>query len=163
MRITHITPQFAVTGALLPEQIAQAAAMGFKAIISNLPDGESPQHPGSADEARLAAMAGLGFRHIPTTKHEVFSDRVVDGVEAAARDLEGPILAHCASGLRSAVAFAAAAARTQSAGCVLAVLKSAGFDLGAIREELDEQYGRSGAGTPAPLDCDCADPGPAAA
>lgn len=155
-KITHITPHFAVTDALQPGDFAAAAALGFKAIVSNLPDGESSRHPSSADEAKLAADAGLGFRHIPATKVEVFGDRVVDGTIRAMSELEGPILAHCASGLRSALAWAAAAARSQPADCVIAALKTAGFDLAVIREELEQQRGRPHAPTiSAALDCRC--------
>ena len=42
-KIVHITPHFAVTGALRPD-FAQAAALGFKSIVSNLPDGEVAVH-----------------------------------------------------------------------------------------------------------------------
>jgi uncharacterized protein (TIGR01244 family) len=155
-KITYVTPCFAVTGALEPADFAAAAALGFKAIVSNLPDGESSRHPGSAAEANLAAEAGLGFRHIPATKHDVLSDRVIDGINLALSDLQGPVLAHCASGLRSALAWAGAAARSQPAGCVLAALEAAGFNLAAIREELEQQRGRPHpAAIPAALDCRC--------
>jgi sulfide:quinone oxidoreductase len=136
-KITYITPQFAVTGALTPADILEVAAAGFRSILSNLPDGESMRHPSSGKESALARAAGLGFRHVPTTKLEVLSDRVVEGVGAAAAELEGPILAHCASGLRSALAWAAAAARLQPAEHVLAALRSAGFSMDAMREELE--------------------------
>jgi sulfide:quinone oxidoreductase len=139
-RIVHITPHFAVTGALQPSDFAQAAALGFKSIVSNLPDGESQVHPPSQQEAQLAAAAGLGFGHIPVTKAEAFSDRVVEGMTKALRELEGPVLAHCASGLRSAIAWAAAAARGQPVDAVLEKLAAAGFNLEPIRQDLEEQH-----------------------
>ena len=74
------------------------------------------------------------------TKAEVFSDRVVGGTAQALSELEGPVLAHCASGLRSAVAWAAAAARGQSVDAVLAKLAAAGFNLEGIRHELEDQH-----------------------
>ena len=88
-------------------------------------------------------MLGLGFRHVPIIKSEVFSDRVVEGVSQVLAELEGPVLAHCASGVRSAIAWAAAAARTQPADCVIAALKNAGYDLAALRDELEDQRGRA--------------------
>jgi len=117
-KITYITPCFAVTGALDRADFAAAAALGFRAIVSNLPDGESSRYPSGAAEGKFAADAGLSFRHIPATKHEVFGDRVVDATSSALSELQGPVLAHCASGLRSTLAWAAAAARSQPAGCV---------------------------------------------
>ena len=79
-KVTHITPHIAVTGALQPADFAEIAAAGFKSVLSNLPDGESAAYPTSPQEAELAARPGLGFRHIPTTKADLFTERVVDGV-----------------------------------------------------------------------------------
>jgi sulfide:quinone oxidoreductase len=155
-RITPIVPQFAVTGALRPEDFAAVAGQGFRSIVSNLPDGEQPAYLSSVAEARLAAAAGLAFRHIPTSKAEVFSERVAGGMAEALAELAGPVLAHCASGQRSVFAWAAAAARRQPADCVLAALRSAGFDLEPVREELEEQRDPSLTGrVPAALDCGC--------
>jgi uncharacterized protein (TIGR01244 family) len=155
-RITYLTPQFAVTSALEPEDFPEAAARGFKVILSNLPDGESSRYPSAAEEAELAKRAGLAFRHIPAVKSEIFEEPVAGRMAAALGELEGPVLAHCASGLRSVIAWAAAAARRQPADCVVAVLKTAGFDLSPIREELEDQYGRAHpAQIPAALDCRC--------
>ena len=104
----------------------------------------------------LAADAGLGFRHIPAVKHEVFSDRVVEGMTEALHQLEGPVLAHCDSGVSSAMAWAAAAARSQPADCVIATLADAGFNLATVRDELESQrVGSSALGIPPALDCRC--------
>jgi sulfide:quinone oxidoreductase len=163
-KITNLTPHFAVTGALQPADFPGIAALGFKSILSNLPDGESSRYPSAPEEAELAKGAGLGFRHVPAIKSEVLSDRVVDGVGRALAELEGPVLAHCASGLRSAIAWAGAAARTQPADCVIAALKNAGYDLAALRDELEDQRGRAHpAAMPAALDCRCEEQGESAA
>jgi uncharacterized protein (TIGR01244 family) len=154
-KITPITPNFAVAGALRPEDFAAIRAMGFAAIISNLPDGESAAHPTAAQEAQLAAAAGLAFRHIPTTKFDVFSDRVVGGMQAALTEFATPVLAHCASGMRSAAAWAGAAARLQPADRVLETLQRAGFNMAALRDELLEQGGGQHSGPiPPALDAD---------
>jgi uncharacterized protein (TIGR01244 family) len=139
-RVVRITPHFAVTGAMQPADFAEAAAQGFRAIVSNLPDGELATHATSEQEAKLAAAAGLGYRHIPVTKAEAFSERVVGGTARALAELEGPVLAHCASGARSAVAWAAAASRGQSVDAVLAKLAAAGFNLAGLRHELEDQH-----------------------
>jgi uncharacterized protein (TIGR01244 family) len=152
-KITPITPNFAVAGALRPEDFAAIRAMGFQAIISNLPDGESAAHLTAAEEATLAEAAGLLFRHIPTAKFDLFSERVVGGMQSALTEFQGPVLAHCASGMRSAAAWAGAAARVQPADRVLEALQRAGFNMAAIREELQEQGGELHTGpVPAALD-----------
>ena len=35
-KITYLTPYFAVTGALLPDDFAEVAAHGFRSVLSNL-------------------------------------------------------------------------------------------------------------------------------
>lgn len=154
--ITRITPLFSVTGALQPEDMGAVAALGFRAVVSNLPDGEAGAPMASGEEARLAAKAGLSFRHVPAVRHEVFGERVVEGMQQALSEFEGPVLAHCSSGSRSALAWAVTAARYQSADCVLETLKKAGFDLSAVRDELEEQRALSRKEPiPPVLDCEC--------
>ena len=159
-KITYLTPHFAVTGFLQPADFRKIADLGFRSVLSNLPDGESSSYLSASEEAELASSADLGFRHVPAIKSEVFSDSVVDAVGQALAELESPVLAHCASGIRSAVAWAAAAARSQPADCVIAALKNAGYDLAILRDELEDQRGRShAAAMPAALDCHCKEQG----
>jgi uncharacterized protein (TIGR01244 family) len=161
-RIVQITPHFAVTGALRPDDLAEAARQGFRSVLSNLPDGELRTAPSSAQEGELAAGAGLGFRHIPVPRAEVFSVPVVSQMRAVLGLLDPPILAHCASGQRSALAWAAAAASCQSADRVLAVLAAAGFDFEPLRAELEGLAGAWGGAIPTALDVAYAAPPPGA-
>lgn len=150
-----ITPQFAVTDAMASEDFATAAAMGFRSILSNRPDGEADGQMNARQESVAAWRAALKFRHVPAPKLDLFTDRVVEAMGDAVASLDGPILAHCASGLRSAIAWAAASARTQNVDCVLAALRQAGFDLEFLRDDLEAQADRARwIGTRAPaLDC----------
>jgi sulfide:quinone oxidoreductase len=143
-RITHITPDFAVAAALSEKDFAKLAAMGFKSVLSNLPDGELQAHPTSGQASFLARQAGLDYRHVPLAKLDIFSERTVESVGRALSELPGPVLAHCASGLRSAIAWAAVAVRSEPADAVLARLRSAGLELDMIREQLDAQSGADG-------------------
>lgn len=154
-KITFITPDFAVTSAMSQEDFAAAAARGFRAIISNRPDGEAPDQLTARQEAVHAWRAGLQFRHVPSSKLDLFTDPVVEGMGDALAALKGPVLAHCQSGIRSAIVWAATSARTQNVDCVLAALKGAGFDLDFLRDDLDAQADRSRwLSAPAPaLDC----------
>ncbi|MFN3743940.1 MAG: TIGR01244 family sulfur transferase [Hyphomicrobiaceae bacterium] len=150
-----ITPGFAVTSALTRDDFAAAAAMGFRSVLSNRPDGEAEGQLTGRAEAVLAWRSGLQFRHVPAPKLDIFTDKVVEAMADAVATLNGPILAHCATGLRSAIAWAAASARTQSVDCVLKALEKAGFDLDFLRDDLEAQADRArwiGPRTPA-LDC----------
>ncbi len=157
VKITHITPTFAVTSALAPEDFATVVALGFKTVISNRPDGEEASQLPARVEAAHAWRHGLKFAHVPADKLELFTDPVVEGMADAIHAAQGPILAHCQSGLRSAIVWAAASARSQSVDCVLAALAAAGFDLEFLRDDLDRQADRRrwiGGVVPA-LDCGC--------
>lgn len=156
-KITFITPGFAVTSALSPEDFGEASRLGFRAVLSNRPDGEAPDQMSARDEAVHAWRAGLRFRHVPAGKLDLFTDPVVEAMGEALAGLDGPVLAHCQSGLRSAIVWAAASARTQSVDCVLAALRQAGFDLDFLRDELDTQADRSRWITAPAAALDCAE------
>jgi sulfide:quinone oxidoreductase len=153
--IVYITPNFAVTSALAPQDFAAAAELGFRSILSNRPDGEEAGQMTGREEAVHAWRAGLKFAQVPAPKLDIFTDAVVESMEEAIGRLDGPILAHCKSGLRSAIAWAAASARSQPVDCVLAALTAAGFELNFLRDDLEAQSDRKRwIGAPAPaLDC----------
>lgn len=98
--IIYITPTFAVTSALSPEDFAAIAQAGFKGVISNRPDGEEDGQMTARAEAVLAWRHGLRFAHVPAGKLDLFTDPVVEDMEAQIRAIDGPVLAHCKSGLR---------------------------------------------------------------
>jgi sulfide:quinone oxidoreductase len=154
--IVSLTPGFAATSALAEADFAEAKRLGFTAIVSNRPDGEEPGQLTAKQEAVLAWRAGLQFRHVPAAKHEIFTDEVVTGMAEALAGLNGPVLAHCKSGVRSIIAWAAASARSQSVDCVLDTLRDAGQDLDFLRDDLEAQASRKHwLGTTTALDCNC--------
>lgn len=153
-KLTFITPCFAVTGALSAGDFATLAARGIRSVISNRPDGEEAGQLTGRQEAAYAWRAGLRFRHVPAAKHDLFTDRAVEPMADALTALEGPVVAHCTSGLRSAILWAAATARSEPVSDVLAALANAGFDLGFLRDDLEAQADRKRwLGTTVPLDC----------
>ena len=154
--ITSITPRFAVTSELQPEDFAEIARLGFKAIVSNRPDGEDASQLTARREAVLAWQAGLQFRHVPASKLDLFTDETIENMADALAGLQGPVLAHCKSGIRSAIVWAAASARTQSVDCVMDALAAANLDLDFIRDDLEQQADRARwLGTSPALDCEC--------
>ena len=143
-RITYLTPHFAVTGALQPDDFAAVAALGFKSVLSNLPDGEASSSLLRRRGSTWPQGAGLRFRHVPAIKSEVFSDRVVDGMQQALQaSWRVPcwLIAHpvCAPPSPGRLLRLAASPLTVSS----QTLKKAGFDLAAVRDELEDQGGRT--------------------
>jgi uncharacterized protein (TIGR01244 family) len=154
-KIIQIRPYFAVTGVPARDDLAAAARRGFRSLLSNLPDGELPSAPVSTHERALAQQAGLGFGHVPVAKGAIDWALMAEHMLQALRDLEPPVLAHCASGQRSALAWAAAAATRHPVDRVLAALSAAGFNFLPLRAELAALAGLSGGeAIPAALDLD---------
>jgi uncharacterized protein (TIGR01244 family) len=105
----------------------------------------------ASTEASLAWREGMLFRHVPAEKFELFTDEIVDGMAHALQGCEGPVVAHCKSGQRSAILWAAATARHQPVNQVLQALRAAGFDFEMIRDDLDAQADRKHWHHPAPF------------
>ena len=101
MTITRLSPDFAVAPQLDPDDLAAVAALGFRALVNNRPDGEEPGQPSSETLAAEAARLGLPYRHIPLGQGD---DPIAQARKLGEllREIEGPVLAFCRSGTRSA-------------------------------------------------------------
>lgn len=106
----RLTDQISVAGQLDPGDLARAAAASFVAVVNNRPDGETFDQPGGAVLADAAAAAGLAYTAIPID-HSGFSMAQVEAMAAVLDAADGPVLAWCRSGTRSANLWALAEAR----------------------------------------------------
>lgn len=125
----HVSTQ--VTAA----DLAKAKAAGVTAIINNRPDGEEPGQPSAAENAAAAADLGLGYSHIPVAPGQYSLDEV-RAFQAAMSAADGPVLAHCKTGTRSASLYAIGEALDgrMSRDDILSLGQSLGLDLaGAVR------------------------------
>ena len=95
----HVAPQ------ITEQDIAAAADAGIKTIINVRPDGEQATAMTSADARALAEARGLAYHHLPVTPTGI-ADEHVQGFRDLLDSAEGPVLAHCGSGLRAAVLWA---------------------------------------------------------
>jgi len=99
MSITAITPDYSVSPQIEPEDVAAIAALGFRSIMCNRPDGESPDQAAVADVEAEAKRLGLGFAYVPVVSGQIVGQNVED-FRASLDRLEGPVLAYCRSGGR---------------------------------------------------------------
>lgn len=131
----RIDDRMLVSGQILPEDVAEAAAQGVTMIVNNRPDGEQPGQPaGSAIEA-AAREAGVGYRHIPVSGG--LSPEQVEAMQQTLDDAEGQVLAFCTSGTRSTYLWALARARAgEEPDAIVARAAAAGYDLSALRPYL---------------------------
>lgn len=100
MTFKSIAPGFSVSGQLSSQDIAQAAAQGFRSIICNRPDGEEPDQPSAETVRQQAEALGLVFTHIPITPGLV-TEADVAAMAQALKQMPSPTLGFCRTGARS--------------------------------------------------------------
>lgn len=128
----HVTDQISVAPQIQVEDVARAAAEGFKTIINNRPDGEDPAQPASAEIEAAAKAAGLAYAYIPVrggpTAEQVASERAF--LETAPK----PVLAFCRSGTRSIVTWSIGEALGGGTGRddLIRLGAAAGYDLSNV-------------------------------
>ncbi|WP_068299689.1 bifunctional protein tyrosine phosphatase family protein/NAD(P)/FAD-dependent oxidoreductase [Pararhodobacter sp. CCB-MM2] len=115
--------------------VAEAKALGFRAIICNRPDGEGADQP-TFEEIEAAAKAqGLEARYVPVTPGMV-RDEDAEAMEVALRELPGPILGYCRTGTRSATLWSLSMAKTRPLPEILAATKAAGYDMNGVARRI---------------------------
>jgi uncharacterized protein (TIGR01244 family) len=136
MDIRQITPRYAVSPQIDPEDIEAIKAAGFTTIICNRPDAEiAPSHHAEVME-QAATAAGLAFHVVPLTHQTMTPDRVAqqrDLIDAA----PGPVLAYCASGTRCSVIWSLGQAGHLPVDAIMQATSQAGYDLSGLRPQLE--------------------------
>jgi uncharacterized protein (TIGR01244 family) len=103
-----VAPGFSVTAQLSVEQLAQAAAQGFKTVINNRPDGEGgPGQPMSQTFATAAQTHGLHYVYLPVISGAITAEQAL-AMREVLKSAPQPVLAFCRSGARSAQLYALA-------------------------------------------------------
>ncbi len=135
----RITDGVSVAPQITAQDVAQAAAQGFRAIVNNRPDGESADQPPGADIAAAAQAAGLTYVAIPID-HTGFD---LEQVEAMAAAMDGgPVLAFCRSGTRSCNLWALAAAkRGGDPAAIIAAAGQGGYNVAGLLPMLKQLAG----------------------
>ena len=136
MPFKPLTPTLSVSPQLSEADVAQAARDGFRSIADNRPDGEEPGQLSAVEMEALAQRHGMGFAHVPAVPGKIGDEEVAQMVSALAR-LDGPVLAYCRTGTRSATLWALSQAGKRSADSIIATASDAGYDLTALRPRLE--------------------------
>ena len=126
-----LSPQFAVSPQITPQDIPALKAQGYRAIIANRPDGEGADQPTFAEIEAAAHAAGMQARYIPISGGMVGNDDV-EAFRSALRAMPGPVLAYCRSGTRSATLWSLAQADDMPLPQILAATSTAGYDLSGV-------------------------------
>jgi len=136
MEIRALTPDYAVSPQIDPEDLPDIKAAGFTVVIDNRPDGEIPPSH-HADTMRVAVEgAGLTFIANPVIGGTMTMENVTAQAAAIAA-AGGPVLAYCASGNRSSVVWALAHAGKMPTDDLIGIPARHGYQLEGLRGQLD--------------------------
>lgn len=136
MDIRHLTPTYAVSPQILPEDCQAIADAGFTMIIDNRPDEEIPGEICANVMEAAAKAAGLTFVSLPITHHTLNADNVA-AHRAAIDAASGPVLAYCASGTRSSIIWSLGQAGDIAPDAIISATTKAGYDLRGMRPQLE--------------------------
>jgi sulfide:quinone oxidoreductase len=131
MNFTTLSETVSVAGQISPADLQELARAGFKSVICNRPDGESPGQFSSQDLATAASQVGLTMAYLPVVSGRVTAQ---DGREFGdlLNQLPTPVLAYCRSGMRSATLWALSQAERQAWPELVKRAAQAGFNLSGV-------------------------------
>lgn len=136
MELHAIAGNVAVAPQISIEDIATLAANGVRTVICNRPDEEVVPALLASRMAQAATAVGIQFHYLPiqpgglsTALAERFG-QLVDGAD-------GPVLAYCRSGTRSAGAWALSQKGRMPAREILGCAAAAGYDLSGLAHLLE--------------------------
>ena len=136
MDIRPVTPRYAVSPQIAPEDVAAIKEAGFTRIICNRPDAENPPELRAAAVEAAAREAGIDFVNIPLTYPQMTPERIAEQM-AAIEDTAGPVLAYCASGNRSSQVWALANAGKRPTDELIGLPAKFGYQLEGLRGSID--------------------------
>lgn len=135
MKIAILTPN--VSALPQPEiaDIAELADRGYRSIISNCPDGESPDQLEWHDIKAAATARHMEVVHIPVVASAITEADVRKFVQALER-LPKPIAAFCRTGTRSTLLWALANQASLTVDERIEIAAKGGYDLEPFRASL---------------------------
>ena len=139
MDIRKLTPQYFVSPQIDPADMDDLKAMGITRILCNRPDSEVPPSHSAAAIRTAAEAAGLSFAQEPLT-HQTMVPEVIARNRALGVETGDVVLAYCASGTRSTIAWALGQAGTLPADEIIAAARSGGYDLGNMQQVLGKPF-----------------------
>ncbi|EGD04923.1 hypothetical protein B1M_09032, partial [Burkholderia sp. TJI49] len=109
MSIHKLTDTLSVSPQIKAADLPALHAAGVRAIICNRPDGEGADQPTVAEIRAAAAPLGIEVHYLPVDTGKVTDDQAAQ-FDALVASLDGPVLAYCRTGTRSATLWALAQA-----------------------------------------------------
>lgn len=128
MNIKQLTENISVSAQIKHSDMADLAKLGFKTVINNRPDREVPFQPRSKTLAARAEKAGITYLYLPVISGDI-TQKDVDDFVAFLEKTQGPVLAFCRTGTRSANLWARANPDSLSSDDITNIGAQAGYTL----------------------------------
>lgn len=128
MDLRKLSDDVSAAPQILVEDVAALAALGFRSLMCNRPDGEDEGQADYKTIATAAKKAGLEIRHVPIVG-STLEDSDVDAYRAAMAEMPAPMLAYCRSGTRSTILWSLSMANSQDPADIMIAAKNAGYDM----------------------------------
>jgi len=132
----QLTPQLHVASQISKDDIPTIAALGFKVILNNRPDGEGEDQPLAAEIEAEAKAHGIEYIYQPVVGTAI-TDENIENFGATTAANKGPIFAHCRTGTRCTILWMLSQAKNQGADELLATAAKAGYSLEQVRGRLE--------------------------
>jgi uncharacterized protein (TIGR01244 family) len=139
MDLRQITPRYFVAPQIDPADVPALRDAGVTRILCNRPDSEVPPSHQAAAIRAAAESAGITFVEQPLTHQTMTPDVIATNRDLGAAS-DDVVLAYCASGTRSTIAWALGQAGTMPADEIIAAARSGGYDLENLRPALQGPF-----------------------
>lgn len=135
MVIHPFTDLYAVSPQISPVDLSAIKSAGYSVLIDNRPDSEVTPDLQASEIGRAARALGLQFVANPVVGSAITVDNIAIQRELIQAE-SCPVLAYCASGMRSALVWAMAEVARYSVDELLGMTARQGYQLDQFRPQL---------------------------
>ena len=139
MDIRQLTPRYFVSPQIEPGDMPALREAGITRILCNRPDVEVPPSQNAVAIEAAAKSAGLSFAVQPLT-HQTFVPEVIATNRALGVESDDVVLAYCASGTRSTIAWALGQAGQMTPDAIIDAARAGGYDIENMRQVLGQPF-----------------------
>lgn len=136
MEIKSLSSDLSVAAQISPQDVDAIAAAGFRTLINNRPNGESPDQTDSETIASISQSVGLDYQYQPVISGG-FTLQDVEEFGQLLEQAEKPVLAYCRSGTRCTMLWALSQAGKLDTNEIIEAAANAGYDISAMRGQIN--------------------------
>ena len=128
MDTKELTTGLSVGEQITPDDLQTLADAGFRSVICNRPDGESPDQPTFAQISTAAKAINIEAKYLPVVPGKI-SSQDAENFSNALLELPNPTFAYCRTGFRSKKLWSLNQPAGDGLSSLLSTVKGAGTGL----------------------------------